>query len=183
MTAPEIRPMQPADLDAVLAIAAACPEAPRWQPSSYTPYFADPEPPLLRAAFVATLSGRIVGFAAATLLLDPPGAANPENRCELDSMAVVPDARRLGIGAALLQQVLNWAATHDCRRFTLEVRASNTAAIRLYERDGLRREGLRPRYYTDPTDDAVLLGAHYPRDLKSTPFSTAKAVEGGLPRC
>ena len=162
MSTPEIRPMQPADLDAVLAIAADSPEAPHWQRSAYAPYFADPEPPLLRAAFVAALSGRIVGFAAATLLLDPLGTAEPENRCELDSMAVAPDARRQGIGAALLQQVLNWAVTHDCRRFTLEVRAANAAAIRLYEQHGLRREGIRPGYYADPPDDAVLLGRPLP---------------------
>ena len=178
-----IRPMEPADLDAVLAIAAASPEAPRWAPADYAPYVTPQQPPLLRIAFVAVLDGRTVGFAAAALLLDPTGAADRENHCELDSMAVHPEARRQGLGSALLEGILNWAAMHDYRRFTLEVRASNAAAIHLYERSGLRREGLRPRYYADPVEDAILMGTHYPRDQDPAPFSTAKPVEGGLPRC
>ena len=183
MNAAAIRPMRPDDLDAVLAIASECPETAQWQPAHYTRYLGPPEPPLLRAAFIAVQSGPVVGFAAASLLLDSPGAENPENRCELDSMAVSPHARRQRIGSALLEAVLHWAATHDCRRLTLEVRASNIPAIRLYERYGIRKEGLRPRYYADPIEDAVLMGSYYSRDPKGAPFSTAKPVEGGLPRC
>ena len=183
MNAATIRPMQPDDLDAVLAIAAESPETAQWQPAAYTRYLGPPEPPLLRAAFVAVLSGRVAGFAAASLLLDAPGAEMPENRCELDSMAVDPHVRRQRIGSALLEAILHWAATRDCRRFTLEVRASNVPAIRLYERHGLRQEGLRPHYYADPVEDAVLMAFHYSRDRQGAPFSTAKSVEGGLPRC
>ena len=157
MTA-EIRLIRPADMEAVLAIAAASPEAPAWQPSGYAAYLNPPQPPLLRAAFVAVNSGSVVGFAAATLLLDPPATPNPENRCELDSMAVDQSARRQSIGSALLGAVLAWAAEHRSHHFALEVRASNAAAIRLYERHGLQREGLRSRYYPNPVDDALLLG-------------------------
>lgn len=155
---PEIRLIRPADLDAVLAIAAAAPEAPAWQPSGYAAYLSPPQSPLLRAAFVAVNSRSVVGFAAATLLLEPPSNPNPENRCELDSIAVDPTARRHGIASALLDAVLAWAAEHRSHHFALEVRASNAAAIHLYQRHGLRREGLRPGYYRDPVDDAVLLG-------------------------
>lgn len=154
---PEIRPMRSDDLHAVLAVAATCPEAPSWQRADYAAYLA-PAPPLLRAAFVAVTSGWITGFAAATLLLDPPETADPENRAEIDSMAVHSGARRQGIGSALLVAVFAWAAGYGGRRITLEVRASNAAAIALYERHGFRREGLRPRYYADPIDDALLLG-------------------------
>ena len=157
-SAPKIRPMRPADLDAVLAIAAVSPEAPAWQPADYGAYLPPAQPPLLRAAFVAASSGSVIGFAAASLLLDPPATPSPENRCELDSMAVHPIARRHGIGSALLKAVLSWASEQGCRHLTLEVRASNQAAIRLYELHGFRREGLRSRYYADPAEDAVLLG-------------------------
>lgn len=155
---PEIRPMRPADLDTVLAIAVASPEAPAWQRSDYAAYLGPLQPPLLRAAFVAVHGGSVVGFAAATLLLDPPATPSPENRCELDSMAVDPTARRQGVGSALLEAVIAWAIENRSPRMTLEVRYSNAAAIRLYERHGFVREGLRPRYYADPVDDAVLLG-------------------------
>ncbi|HLJ78526.1 MAG TPA: ribosomal protein S18-alanine N-acetyltransferase [Acidobacteriaceae bacterium] len=156
--APEIRPMLSADLDAVLAIAAASPQAPTWRHSNYSAYLSPPQPHLLRAAFVAVTSGSIVGFAAASLLLDSPETVDPLNRAELDSMAVDPALRHRGIGSALLSAVVAWAEEHGSRHLVLEVRASNLAAVRLYERHGFRHEGRRPYYYADPAEDALLLG-------------------------
>lgn len=175
---PAIRPMTPADLNAVLAIVAACPEAPRWQPAAYAPYFAAPNPPLLRTAFAAVSANEVLGFATATLLI-----AGDEPLCELDSMAVHPSARRQGIGAALLRTVLDWAARNGARRLSLEVRASNAPAIALYQQLGLYRQGLRPRYYSDPPDDALLLAMPVTPVSDTPPFSTANVVEGGPPRC
>ncbi len=154
-----LRPMVPADLDAVLAMAAASPEAPRWKASDYAPYFASatPDPPLLRIAMAAastdTAEEKVVGFAAASLLLD-----GQQNLCQLDSMAVHPDLRRHGAGTALLRAILAWAAQNGADHLSLEVRAGNTSAIHLYERLGLRPEGHRPRYYADPEEDALILG-------------------------
>jgi ribosomal-protein-alanine N-acetyltransferase len=152
-----IRPMQLADLEPILDLTATCPEAPQWQLSAYSSYLGPPpEPPLLRTGIVAInpeMPNPIQGFAAATLLLD-----GEQNFAQLDSMAVNPNARRQGLGSALLEAVLAWAAQNGARHFSLEVRASNTAAIRLYERFGLRTEGRRPRYYAHPEEDALLLG-------------------------
>ena len=187
-----IRPMLAADLDAVLAVAAACPEAPRWTASDYAAYFAasEPAPALVRAAFVAARpAGSILGFAAATLRPDSDGP-NPQSApdsspllCELDSVAVPPDSRRQGIGAALLRAALAWAAEHAARRFVLEVRASNTSALALYCRVGLRIEGRRPRYYAHPEEDALLLGTDVTFAPARNPFSTEIPIEGGPPRC
>ena len=55
-------------------------------------------------------------------------------------------------------QLLSWAAQNGARHFSLEVRASNATAIALYQRFGFRPEGRRPRYYTHPEEDALLLG-------------------------
>lgn len=175
---PAIRRMTGADLDAVLATAASSPEAPNWKPSGYHAYLApNPHPPLLRAAFVADAGQQtgepILGFAAATLLLD-----QQENRCELDSIAVHPAARRHGVGSALLRAVLDWAAQQGANQLALEVRAGNAAAIRLYQRLGLQIEGVRPRYYTHPEEDAVLLGIPVTPVWKAFSFSTDKDVEG-----
>jgi [ribosomal protein S18]-alanine N-acetyltransferase len=157
-----LRPMQPTDLDQVLAIAEQSPKAPRWQPSGYTLYFVpDPQTHLLRTALVAIDSQaspgpaeeKVRGFAAATLLLD-----GQQNLCQLDSMAIHPNARRQGLGSALLRAILVWSADHNARHLALEVRAGNAPAIALYQRSGLRPEGRRPRYYTDPEEDALLLG-------------------------
>ena len=113
-----LRPMHLGDLDQVLAIAAASPEAPHWRPSDYTPYFA-PEPPnpaLLRTAIVAIATGpnqlnpeEIQAFAAASLLLTPD-SARQQNLTQLDSIAVHPSARRQGLGATLLRAILTWSA-------------------------------------------------------------------------
>jgi [ribosomal protein S18]-alanine N-acetyltransferase len=151
-----LRRAQPVDLDPILAIASASPEAPQWQPAAYGSYLtSDPASPnLLRTAIVAVHRDQIKAFAAATVLLD--GA---QNLCQLDSMAVHPEARRQGIGSALLRALLAWATDNHARHFSLEVRASNAPAIGLYQRLGLRPEGRRPRYYTHPEEDALILGA------------------------
>jgi ribosomal protein S18 acetylase RimI-like enzyme len=157
-----IRAVQPAELDQVLAIAAASPEAPQWSRSAYSPYLAaDPaNPALLRTALVAVDSARIdipLAFACATLLR-VPDSAGQQRLCELDSMAVHPSHRRRGLGTALLRELIAWASHNGARHFSLEVRASNDGAIALYQRFGLRPEGRRPRYYAHPKDDALLLG-------------------------
>lgn len=152
-----LRPMRISDLDAVLSIAAAAPEAPHWPRTAYEPYLApDPShPALLRVALVANEpdAPAVMGFACSTLLLD-----GVQNLCQLDSMAVHLAARSCGIGTALLHELLAWAAAHGAGHFSLEVRASNAPAIALYRSSGLRPEGLRPRYYADPEEDALLLG-------------------------
>lgn len=157
-----LRPMQAADADAVVALAATAPEAPQWPRSAYATYLAPDagNPALLRIALVATAPtspGEILAFACATLLR-VPNAADAGNLCQLDSMAVRPEARRRGMGAALLQALLAWAAQNGARHFSLEVRASNGPAIALYQRLGLQLEGRRPRYYAHPQEDALLLG-------------------------
>ncbi|HTV83122.1 MAG TPA: tRNA (adenosine(37)-N6)-threonylcarbamoyltransferase complex dimerization subunit type 1 TsaB [Acidobacteriaceae bacterium] len=167
-----LRAMLAEDLSEVVAIAQACPEVPRWRPEDYTPYMqqeaaGDRTSGRLCAGWVAVAGARseILGFAAASLVLD-----GEENRCELESMAVRVDARRQGTGAALLRAVMAWAVERGARRLGLEVRAGNAAAIRLYERLGLRPEGRRHGYYTDPEEDALLLGAAVP----AAAFSTAQ---------
>lgn len=187
--------MLPPDLDSVLALAAACPEAPCWTAADYAAYLAPPGPgsALLRAAFVAVLPenpARIPGFAAATLRPDPEAPADRPTKssptplvCELDSLAVSPEARRRGLGSALLRAVLGWAAERGAGRLVLEVRASNAAALALYERFGLRTEGRRPRYYAHPEEDALLLGTTITSAPRRFPFSTENGIEGGPPRC
>jgi ribosomal-protein-alanine N-acetyltransferase len=159
-----IRAMQPADLDEVLTIAAAAAEAPQWARSAYASYLAPDAacPALLRTALVAAgpaHSGAraVLAFACATLLR-VPDSAGAQNLAQLDSMAVHPSHRRRGLGAALLREVLSWAAQNGAGHFSLEVRASNAPAIALYQRLGLRPEGRRPGYYTHPEEDALLLG-------------------------
>jgi [ribosomal protein S18]-alanine N-acetyltransferase len=72
------------------------------------------------------------------------------------NIAVDPALQGRGIGSAMLARLL--AEVGDPQgRYTLEVRQSNAAAIRLYERLGFRAAGLRRRYYQDNGEDAVIM--------------------------
>jgi [ribosomal protein S18]-alanine N-acetyltransferase len=149
-----IRPMQPYDLEQILAIATASREAPQWTPAAFAAYLPSAtDPPIFRTASVAEHNSRILAFAAATLLLD-----GDQNLCQLESIAVLPSNRRRGLATLLIRAILTWARESGAHHLSLEVRASNGAAIGLYRRLGLQEEGRRPGYYADPEEDALLLG-------------------------
>lgn len=78
---------------------------------------------------------------------------------EIDAIVTTPDARRRGHARRLLEKLAT--LTPGVVRGELEVRASNEAAIALYERHGFVREGRRKAYYRDG-EDAVLMGAPWP---------------------
>ena len=72
------------------------------------------------------------------------------------NVAVDPDQRNNGIGTALIERLLEEVGDANAR-YTLEVRTSNTGAIRLYERFGFRAAGLRRRYSQDNGEDALIM--------------------------
>ncbi|HEX3470437.1 MAG TPA: GNAT family N-acetyltransferase [Silvibacterium sp.] len=145
-----IRTMTADDLDRVLSIETPTPEAPHWDRTAYESFLRPPDTEDVRhAAWVAMDAEQLKGFAAARLVFDV---------CELESILVVENARRKGLGKALISTVSNWALTHGAVKIELEVRAGNENAICFYEKAGLRREGLRSGYYRRPDEDAVLMG-------------------------
>jgi ribosomal-protein-alanine N-acetyltransferase len=73
----------------------------------------------------------------------------------LMNIAVDPDRRREGLARTLMLQMLEQAG--PSARFTLEVRTSNSGAIRMYERFGFRPAGHRRRYYHDNGEDALIM--------------------------
>ena len=72
------------------------------------------------------------------------------------NIAVDPAERRRGVATALLSALLERADDAQAR-YTLEVRRSNSVAIRLYEREGFRAAGMRRRYYQDNGEDALVM--------------------------
>ena len=76
---------------------------------------------------------------------------------DIDKVMVAPDARRQGIADRLLKELLKSGRQQGVTSFTLEVRKSNEAAIRLYEKNGFAQEGVRPRFYEKPVEDALIL--------------------------
>jgi [ribosomal protein S18]-alanine N-acetyltransferase len=79
------------------------------------------------------------------------------DEAHITTFAVLPSWRRQGIGARLLIELLDLAIAMGASVATLEVRLSNRAARRLYERFGFRPVGLRARYYSDNHEDALIM--------------------------
>jgi ribosomal-protein-alanine N-acetyltransferase len=75
----------------------------------------------------------------------------------LMTLAVDRSMRRQGVATALVRHALTQGLALGASRATLEVRASNEAAHRLYERMGFRQVAVRANYYRTPVEDAVLM--------------------------
>ncbi len=102
--------------------------------------------------YVARDAGRrIVGFCSFWRIFD---------ELHINNLAVAPACRRMGVGAALLARSLQEGARLGATRATLEVRRSNEAALRLYERFSFSVAGVRRGYYTHPLEDALVLWKH-----------------------
>ena len=77
----------------------------------------------------------------------------------IDNVAVDPARRRQGLGDALVRYAKELARAQGAAALYLEVRAGNEPALRLYKKHGFVPTGVRRRYYSHPTEDAVLMTA------------------------
>ena len=97
---------------------------------------------------VAERDGRLIGFAGAHIILDEGHVTN---------VVTEPGERGRGVGRALMRSLLQYAANLGARCLTLEVRASNQAAVGLYRTLGFVQVSVRKRYYEDNGEDALLM--------------------------
>jgi [ribosomal protein S18]-alanine N-acetyltransferase len=139
-----IEPMRLEDLEAVHAIERASFRSP-WPANAYR---SELESNRLAAYLVARAEGEIVGFGGMWLMVD---------EAHITTFAIHPTWRRQRIGERLLLSFLDLAIGRGAREATLEVRLSNLPARRLYEKYGFRPVGLRPRYYSDDNEDALIM--------------------------
>src|SRR6266536_1511066 len=108
------------------------------------------------ARYVVARSGDlIVGYAGLWLMVD---------EAHITTFAVHPEHRRRRIGERMLQRMFEIAEEMGAEWLTLEVRVSNLAAQRLYEKYGFRRAGVRRRYYSDNNEDALIMSTERIRD-------------------
>ena len=91
------------------------------------------------------------------MLLGYCGFWEVSGEADITNIAVHPDYRRRGIAKKLLESAIREAKKRGLSLLTLEVRLSNTAAISLYENYGFRRVGERKRYYSNPTENALIM--------------------------
>lgn len=106
--------------------------------------------PTSRQYLVAMVGPQVIGYGGLMQMADEG---------HITTMAVDQEFRRRSIGAQLLLGLLEFASTNGVVDATLEVRASNEPAQALYRRFGFAPEGVRPRYYRSPTEDALILWA------------------------
>lgn len=97
---------------------------------------------------VALNEARVVGYMGIQAVLDEADVMN---------VAVAPQFRRQGIARRLIEQMTDDLLEKGVVSLTLEVRASNTAAISLYEKQGFTQVGCRKNYYFKPKEDAWIL--------------------------
>lgn len=76
---------------------------------------------------------------------------------QIINIATHPKARRCGMGAAILANLIREAGARGCEQLSLEVRVSNAPAISLYERFGFLKVGSRRGFYQNPREDAIVM--------------------------
>lgn len=98
--------------------------------------------------------GRLVGYLALSIILD---------EMEILNLAVHPDFRQKGLGTALLERGFDICIKKGVRKSFLDVKVSNESAIRLYEKNGYVKIGVRKKYYPDTKEDALLYRYDFPQ--------------------
>jgi len=144
-----LRPMTEADIDAVYEIDVLSYSLP-WSQRAYRHELTQNPNARLWVACLVEESGkeRVAGMIVTWLIVD---------EAHIGTIAVHPSLRRLGIAEALLRHALRDAAGLGAVKSYLEVRRSNLAAQGLYLKFGFKIVGMRPRYYKDNNEDALLM--------------------------
>ncbi len=138
-----VRKMENGDIPHIAALEKVCFSLP-WPEDAVALELTNP----LSLWLVAYDGDRFAGYIGSQAVLD---------EADMMNLAVVPSFRRCGVAQELVSQLVEQLAFTGVRCLTLEVRASNSSAIALYEKLGFNEVGRRPRYYQKPKEDALIL--------------------------
>ncbi len=139
-----LRPASPDDLPVVEAIEAASFVDP-WPRSSLR---SELRPDAMRVPLAAERNGELVGYVMAWVVAD---------ELHIINLATRGGERRRGVGTILLRAVCEEARSRGCSLATLEVRRSNESACIFYRKNGFDLLGVRPNYYRNPREDALIM--------------------------
>lgn len=138
-----IREMKVEDVPQIAAIERLCFSAP-WNENMIISSWES----RLSCWLVAEIDGCVAGYVGSEAVLDSADMMN---------IAVAPEYRKRGIAEALIKTLEEYLQKRDILFLLLEVRVSNMPAIALYNKLGFDQVGHRPRYYTNPREDALIL--------------------------
>lgn len=139
-----IRSMTVGDLDQVMLLELACFSVP-WTKQAFESELVNNQ---LAHYIVIEEDNQIIGYGGVWYIMDEGHITN---------VAIHPQHRKRGLGKTLVKGMISDAMHHQIKHMTLEVRKSNIAAITLYERMGFETAGVRPKYYTDNNEDALIM--------------------------
>lgn len=139
----EIRPMHPEDVECVSLLEQEIFSQPWTQKG-----FLDALNMEHTVFLVAEEEGRIKGYIGMYVSMDEG---------EITNVAVKQEERCRGLGGMLIERMLHEAEKKGIGRIVLEVRVSNDSAIRLYERNGFQKCGIRKGFYDFPKEDAFIM--------------------------
>lgn len=138
-----IRKLQENDIEALSRIEAASFSMP-WSADAFRDLLLRPYCTYL----VAVAEGKVIGCCGYTDIC---------NEANIDNVVVDPAYRNRGVGKAMMSELLKTGRAAGVKAYTLEVRVSNHTAIHLYENFGFRSEGIRPKFYEKPIEDASIM--------------------------
>ena len=119
-----------------------------WSEQNYKESLKNPNYNIL----VAKFSGKIVGFISMYHALDEGYICN---------IAVDKSHRMCGIGTSLINETITYSKNQNLKFLTLEVRESNMGAIRFYKKLGFTNLGIRKNFYSNPSENAVIMTLYF----------------------
>jgi [ribosomal protein S18]-alanine N-acetyltransferase len=141
--APAVRRLAYSDLPAVISIERRSFPAP-WSLAMFVLELSKPS----GVCLAATLEDELLGYLI---------CSRYDQVWHLMNVAVSPDRRRMGVAGGMIRQLLEETDRAGGLPLTLEVRVTNRDAIAMYEGLGFRSAGVRPRYYQDNGEDALIM--------------------------
>lgn len=139
-----IRKMEEYDLDRIMEIEKDCFTTP-WSRESF---LIEITTNLLARYIIAEVEGVVAGYGGIWMIAGEGHITN---------IAVETNYRKLGIGKKIVEGLINLSIAMGIESMTLEVRKSNISAQNLYKQYGFLSQGIRPNYYQDDNEDAIIM--------------------------
>lgn len=137
------REMKEEDVERVATLEASCFSAP-WSANAFLSAIHDENAYFI----VAESDGEIIGQCGYYVGYD---------EADISNVAVSQSYRNNGIAYDMLSRLIAYGKEHGVRAFTLEVRVGNLPAIAVYKKLGFQEAGIRPKFYQNPVEDALIM--------------------------